>query len=207
MTLISSCKSLSPSLLSRWILDRNPLQYSCLENSMNRGTWRATVPGVAKCQTGLSTRTHGCHLMADFLVFPPALMILEAGSTSLLIQMFKVLICLYFAPFRGLCLTVDCLLELSESRTPDSERGAGRLGGLQSTGLQRVGHDWATEQKQQEAKWGVGFLSRVWLWSPEGRLPPWLEAALAKGRRRGVWTAPLEGQACALKRTWGWSLH
>ena len=26
----------------------NPLQYSCLENSMDSGAWRATVPGVAK---------------------------------------------------------------------------------------------------------------------------------------------------------------
>ena len=26
----------------------NPLQYSCLENSMDRGTWWATVHGVAK---------------------------------------------------------------------------------------------------------------------------------------------------------------
>ena len=25
-----------------------PLQYSCLENSMNRGAWQATVHGVAK---------------------------------------------------------------------------------------------------------------------------------------------------------------
>ena len=29
----------------------NPLQYSCLENSMDRGAWRATVHGVAKSQT------------------------------------------------------------------------------------------------------------------------------------------------------------
>ena len=29
----------------------NPLQYSCLENSMDRGGWRATVHGVAKSQT------------------------------------------------------------------------------------------------------------------------------------------------------------
>ena len=28
----------------------NPLQYSCLENSMDRGTWQATVHGVAKSQ-------------------------------------------------------------------------------------------------------------------------------------------------------------
>ena len=26
----------------------NPLQYSCLENSMDRGAWWATVHGVAK---------------------------------------------------------------------------------------------------------------------------------------------------------------
>ena len=26
----------------------NPLQYSCLENSMDRGTWQVTVPGVTK---------------------------------------------------------------------------------------------------------------------------------------------------------------
>ena len=29
----------------------NSLQYSCLENSMDRGTWQATVHGVAKSQT------------------------------------------------------------------------------------------------------------------------------------------------------------
>ena len=33
----------------------NPLQYSCLENSTNRGAWRATVHGVAESQTPLST--------------------------------------------------------------------------------------------------------------------------------------------------------
>ena len=32
----------------------NPLQYSCLENSMDRGAWQATVHGVAKNRTGLS---------------------------------------------------------------------------------------------------------------------------------------------------------
>ena len=29
----------------------NPLQYSCLENSMNRGAWRATVPGITESDT------------------------------------------------------------------------------------------------------------------------------------------------------------
>ena len=28
----------------------NPLQYSCLEKSMDRGAWQATIHGVAKSQ-------------------------------------------------------------------------------------------------------------------------------------------------------------
>ena len=31
----------------------NPLQYSCLQNSMDRGAWWATVHGVAKSRTRL----------------------------------------------------------------------------------------------------------------------------------------------------------
>ena len=31
-----------------------PLQYSCLEDSMDRGAWPAAVHGVAESQTGLS---------------------------------------------------------------------------------------------------------------------------------------------------------
>ena len=32
----------------------NPLQFSCLENPMDRGTWQATVHGVTKSWTQLS---------------------------------------------------------------------------------------------------------------------------------------------------------
>ena len=32
----------------------NPVQYSCLENSMDRGAWQATVHGAAKSWTRLS---------------------------------------------------------------------------------------------------------------------------------------------------------
>ena len=35
----------------------NPLQYSCLENPMDRGAWQATVPGVTKSKTRLSMHT------------------------------------------------------------------------------------------------------------------------------------------------------
>ena len=31
----------------------NPLQYSCLENPMDRGAWRSTVQRVTKSQTRL----------------------------------------------------------------------------------------------------------------------------------------------------------
>ena len=36
----------------------NLLQYSCLENYMDRGVWRVTIHGVTKSQTWLSTCTH-----------------------------------------------------------------------------------------------------------------------------------------------------
>ena len=38
-----------------------PLQYSCLENSMDGGAWRAAVHGVAKSQTRLSDFTFTFH--------------------------------------------------------------------------------------------------------------------------------------------------
>ena len=52
----------------------NPLQYSCLENPMDRGAWQATVLGITKSRTGLSVHTHmpleGCSgtPLAPFLV-------------------------------------------------------------------------------------------------------------------------------------------
>ena len=36
----------------------NPLSYSCLRNSMDRGAWQATVQRVAKRQTWLSGYAH-----------------------------------------------------------------------------------------------------------------------------------------------------
>ena len=34
----------------------NPLQYSCLEKSMDRGTWWTTVHGVVRVQQDLATK-------------------------------------------------------------------------------------------------------------------------------------------------------
>ena len=41
-----------------------PLQYSCLENPMDRGAWKATVHGVAERQTRLSNFTLTFHFHA-----------------------------------------------------------------------------------------------------------------------------------------------
>ena len=42
----------------------HPLQYSCLENPMDRGAWQATVHGVAKSRTRLSDFT-SLHLVTQ----------------------------------------------------------------------------------------------------------------------------------------------
>ena len=39
----------------------NPLQYSCLENPMDRRAWQATVLKVTKSRTGPSERAHTQH--------------------------------------------------------------------------------------------------------------------------------------------------
>ena len=54
-----------PAMWETWVLslgqedspgegNGNPLQYSCLEDSMDRGAWWATVLGLSKSQTQLS---------------------------------------------------------------------------------------------------------------------------------------------------------
>ena len=42
----------------------NPLQYSCLENFMDRGAWQATAHGVTKSQMQLST-----NMLINFCLF------------------------------------------------------------------------------------------------------------------------------------------
>ena len=58
----------------------NPLQYSCLENPMNRGVWQGTVHGVTKSRTPLSDwTTKKCfvvHLLLGCSFLLPSLAIL-----------------------------------------------------------------------------------------------------------------------------------
>ena len=48
----------------------NPLQYFCLENSMDTGAWWATVHGVAKSWTQLSTQlTFSNYFLHPHMIF------------------------------------------------------------------------------------------------------------------------------------------
>ena len=64
----------------------NPLQYSCLENPMDRGVWWAIVHGVAKSWTQLSDFTfilvHTRHLAYINLFNPPSIPTRETLSLS-----------------------------------------------------------------------------------------------------------------------------
>ena len=46
----------------------NPLQYSCLENPMDRGAWRATVHRVSKSQTQLKQLSTCTHVLVELLL-------------------------------------------------------------------------------------------------------------------------------------------
>ena len=89
----SACSAGDPDLIpglgrSRREGNGNSLQYSCLDNSMDRGTWQATVPRVAKShrvKTGLSNNTFTffiCkHLFLDSLFYSIGLYVYLYAST------------------------------------------------------------------------------------------------------------------------------
>ena len=105
----------------------NPLQYSCLENPMDRGAWWATVHGVAKSRTQLS----------DFIFylysFPDGSVVKNLpGMQGTWVQSLG-----WKDPLEKEMATHSSILAWWIPWTEEP-------GGLQSTGLQRVGHDWAT---------------------------------------------------------------
>ena len=111
------------AVAASWAREGNgtPLQYSCLENSMDAGAWWAAVHGVAKSWTWLSNFTFTFH-------------------------------------FDSLEKEMATHSSVLAWRSPWTEE----LGGLQSTGSQRVGHDWATEDySKTRFQWKLGVLAPV----------------------------------------------
>ena len=77
----------------------NPLQYSCLENPMNRGAWRATVRGVLRVRHDLATQ-HMFYLYKVSSKFISSLLIFS--QCSLLIStrhLFKISYYYFFSTF------------------------------------------------------------------------------------------------------------
>ena len=80
----SSCKTGDLGLLPG--LERSPggghgypLQYSCLENPMDRGAWQATVYGVARVGHDLATKPPGSPVEVSFLL---KLLLLSLGLSK-----------------------------------------------------------------------------------------------------------------------------
>ena len=114
----------------------NPCQYSCLENPMDRGSWRATVHEVAKSWTQLSNRE-------DMHMNSFRRHVLSFTGASLVAQPVK----------KSACSVGDLGLISGLGRSPGEGHSnplpylAWRIpwteepGGLQSMRSQRVGHD------------------------------------------------------------------
>ena len=61
----------------------NPLQYSCLENSMDRGAWWATVHGVTKSWTWLSDQRNKPSIHSELTMCPSVMLRLLYTSSHL----------------------------------------------------------------------------------------------------------------------------
>ena len=60
-----------------------PLQYSCLEESKERGTWQAIVHGVARVRHDLVTKPHHQKVNVIAVVFGTALHIIRTLKCTL----------------------------------------------------------------------------------------------------------------------------
>ena len=118
-----------------------PLQYSCLENPMDRGAWWAAVYGVAQSRTRLSdfTFTHWRRQWQPTPVFLPgesqgrgSLMGCHLWGRTELDTTER----LHFHALEKAMATHSSVLAW---RIP----GTGEPGGLPSMGSHRVGHDWS----------------------------------------------------------------
>ena len=108
----------------------NPLQYSCLENSMDRGAWRAMVHRVMEETRLWRLSTHAQH---HYYI-----------SINVRLGSFAKDVFGWVFHWIVISVTFCCLSSATHSsilaQRISMDRGAWRL---QSMGSQRVGHDWA----------------------------------------------------------------
>ena len=70
----------------------SPIKYACLENSMDRGAWWATIHGFAKCQTQLDNQHFHFHMhlkIAQISESPGTLLNVEIPGLHVTPQKFK----------------------------------------------------------------------------------------------------------------------
>ena len=67
----------------------NPLQYSCLENAMGRGAWRAIVHGVARVRHDLATKSPALSCQERVMSGCPASVMPRVISSVILFHPFK----------------------------------------------------------------------------------------------------------------------
>ena len=136
-----------------------PLQYSCMENSMDRGAWWAKVHEVAKSQTWLSNNTF--HLNSTSLGFILPLISIFANLysapfltaswwTSLVVQMVKCLPTIQETWVQSLGWEDLLEKEMASHSSILAWKNPWTVepGRLQSVGSQRVRHGWATSLSQ-----------------------------------------------------------
>ena len=131
----------------------NPLQYSCLENPMDRGDWQTTVHRVAKSQTRLNdlTRMHTIPHSRSKNWIVPFWRNRRKKCHFLPILFFFLILCPLRRAYTTQEITKACVRkEREKAMATHSSTLAWKIlwmeepGRLQSMGLQRVGHDRVT---------------------------------------------------------------
>ena len=123
----------------------NPLQYSCLENPMDRGAWQATVHGVVKSRIWLSNLTEltNCYVC---LIWIGASLIPQTIKNTPVMQETWVWSLGWEDPLEKGMAAHSSILAW---RIPWTEEP----GGLQSMRSPRVRHDWATKYESRGSVW------------------------------------------------------
>ena len=163
----------------------NPLQYSCLENPMDRGAWWVTVHRVSKSRRQLKQLTHtGSLEEIELKLYICIYIYIYICCKSFIVY-------IYLSHGRGLQGSKSCLVaaERGFRQKPWCQRGSseasglwrllvslaekamtpyssvlawrtpgmGEPGGLPSMGLHRVGHNWCDSAAAAGQSWGWAF--------------------------------------------------